>query len=139
MHQFNKVMKVCQYIVGFLGIFEIFQFSSVMRQLKLISILYYLLNKIPWVLINFPFNSLPKLITGLIAISRVKITSDELMHSVLFPYLISSVREIENEAEETWSAKTFHWLAAHPLKDSTRRNIVFLSFIILSLADLITS
>lgn len=139
MQQFNKLLKIGQYAFGLLGVFELIHFSTVMRQFHFVTIAYFMLNRLPWLIINIPATLAPKLITGLISVFRGDIPGGTLVRSIVFPHVKATIKHAESNAKENIIARSFQWLANHPLSDSARRITIFISFAILSFGDLFTS
>jgi hypothetical protein len=139
MFQFNKLMKLGQYLFGLMSIFELIQFSTMMRQIHVVSVMYFMLNRLPWALLNIPVTLVPKLLTGVVSVLRREIPLRDLLNAILLPHVQTTVKRVRGSTEEMRIAKLFKWLADHPLPDSVRRVFVFVGFSALAFADLMTS
>jgi hypothetical protein len=139
MAQFNKIIKLSQYVFGLIAIFELVQFSQVMRHLNFASRVYYITNKVPYYLGIFPMLLIPKLIAGSIALLKNEITSQDFMYSIFIPVLKREYTLVKDESHSSIMAKTFKWLSENPLSDNARRYTIFISFAVLSLADVFSS
>lgn len=139
MLQLNKLINLCQYLTGLLGIFELVQLSTVVRQWQIVSTAYFVLNKLPWALINIPITIVPKLATGLIAVFRGEVSIGDVARSIVIPRLRATVQTAGQEAENHIITRWFQWLANHPLSDTFRRLFIFLSFAVFALLDIFTS
>lgn len=139
MQQFNKLVNLCLYLTGLLGVFELIQFSTVVRQWHVVSTVYFVLNKLPWALLNIPITIVPKLATGLVSVLRRDIRITDVAKSMVIPRLKATVRQAEAQAENHVITRWFQWLANHPLSDTLRRLILFLSFAVFALMDIFTS
>ncbi|WP_141676955.1 MULTISPECIES: hypothetical protein [unclassified Aliivibrio] len=139
MPQFNKIIKLSQYVFGLLSLFELVQFSKVMQQLNYASRVYYMTNKLPYVVATFPMLLVPKLISGSMSLVRNEITSKQLFSSVLLPAVKLELSQIKIDSHSTKAARIFKWLSDNPLSDNTRKVLIFVSFAIFSLIDIFTS
>ena len=139
MAQFNKVIKLSQYVFGLIAIFELVQFSQVMRHLNFASRVYYITNKIPYYLGIFPMLLIPKLISGSVSLIKKEITSQDFLHSIFIPVLKREYTLAKDESHSSRMAKAFKWLSENPLSDNVRRYTIFISFAVLSLTDIFSS
>lgn len=138
MLQFNKCIKIGQYLFGLLGLFELVQFSTIMRQLHFVSVSYLVLNRMIWHTLNVSVTLAPKLITGVVALSSRSISLGDLLRSIILPHVQIELHQVHGEARKAKMAKLFQWLADHPLNDNYRRFVVFGAFAVFSLADILS-
>ena len=135
MAQFNKSIRIGQYLFGLMGIFELIQFSVVMRKFHFVTVCYFILNRFPWLVINIPLTLIPKLVTGSIAIIQRNISLKDLILSIILPHVKATIKHSGKEIPDNSFAKKFQWLADHPLSETARRITVYTAFTLLSLAD----
>ncbi|EKO3385554.1 hypothetical protein OMA36_001824 [Vibrio fluvialis] len=139
MAQLNKIIKLAQYLMGLLALFELVQFSQVMQQLNFASRLYYVTNKLPYLLGIFPLLLVPKFVSGTISLAKREITTEDLMYSILLPAVQREFTLVKAEAHSSKAARMFKWLSENPLSDTARKITIFVSFAVFSLADIFTS
>ncbi|MBT6230396.1 MAG: hypothetical protein HOI47_27440 [Candidatus Scalindua sp.] len=136
--QLNKLLKIGQYIIGLLALFELIQFSTVMQRLKLITHLSIVAIRFPSLLLN-TFNLATRLVLGVLAVLTRGLSITEVFKSVFIEHVLEAADKANQQATRNPIVKTFHWLECHPLSESVRRIVVFLAFMVLSMAELLTS
>jgi hypothetical protein len=136
--QCNKLLKIGQYLVGLMALFELIQFSVVMRSLRIVSFLSIFTIRMPNYIMSIPSISL-KLISGSTAFITRQIRFKDMLVRSFKNHYENAIRGASNSAKSHLTVRAFEWLEKHPLSERARRLIVFGAFIILSLADLFTS
>ncbi len=121
-----------------MALFELIQFSVVMRSLQTVSFLSIFAIRIPNYILNFPSMFL-KLITGLIAFIGGKISFTDMLARAFKDHYKEAIRDASDLANRHIAVTIFEWLEKHPLPETGRRFLVFGAFAILSLCDLFTS
>jgi len=139
MAQLNKLLKIGQYLFGLMVLFELVQFSTVMKQFRSVIYSYYIFIELPWALISGLLTLIPMLIFGFVDFVRGKVPGRDVFKSIILQHLKSKAREVQDDAQNQEVVTAFQWLAEHPLPDRARRIIVFLAFAFLTLGDLLTS
>jgi hypothetical protein len=138
MLQVNKLIKLAQYVVGLVAVFELIQFSVVMNRLRVFSSLYFYIAGFAAALLN-SFNLISRLAVGLLLVITRRMSLREALHRTFFEHVFAAASAAEQESTSHPLVKAFHWLERHPLAENWRKGIIFLSFAILSLADIFTS
>lgn len=136
--QCNKLFKIGQYLVGLMALFELIQFSVVMRSLRTVSLLSIFTIRIPNYILSFPSMFL-KLISGSIVFMGGKISFTDMIARSFRDHYNDAIRGASDSANRHITVIIFEWLEKHPLSERARRVLVFGAFAILSLCDLFTS
>ena len=136
--QINKVFRILQYLVGLMALFELLQFSTVMRALKTVSFLSIFTIRTPSYIMNIPV-IIMRLTAGLIAVLGGGIGFKDMITRAVKVHYGDATRGALASANAHIMVRLFEWLEQHPLRENVRRSIVFGSFVVLSLGDLLTS
>ena len=136
--QLNKIIKLLQYIVGLSALFEVFEFSAVMRNLKIVSHLSVFTLRLPHVLLNLP-NLLTRLLLGVIASVKRQMRFPEAMRSVFRDHVLTAAKTADQQASHHPLIRAFLWLERHPCPEMWRKVTVFAAFAVLCLVDIFTS
>ena len=138
MDQLNKIIKLLQYVVGLSALFEIFEFSSVMRNLKVVSHLSIFTLRLPHLLLNLP-NLVTRFALGIVAGIGSQMSFGDAVRSVFRNYVLTAADRAAQQASQHRLVLIFQWLERHPLSETWRKIIVFFAFAILSLFGIFTS
>ena len=149
--QLNKILKVLQYITGFLTIFELIRFADIMGKFKILSLFsvstLYLIDKLSN-LPNFILRFL--LIIIIIPINIIKKINQQkeisLKNDFCIPVWVTFkgfFTELKDEAKEDakshFLVRIFNWFEKHPIPERSIKTIIFISFAIFSLGEIFTS
>ena len=121
-----------------MALFELIQFSVVMKSLKTVTFLSIFAIRVPNYILNFPRVFL-KLISGFITFMGGNIRFTEMLTRSFRDHYEDAIEGASNSANRHITVRIFGWLEKHPLPETARRSLVFGAFAVLSLCDLFTS
>ena len=140
----NRFYKLLMYLYGLLAIFEILQFTQIVKQVKVFAIVYTVFRSIlnsyfliPWLLIRV-FNETIIYFQTKKNHGKTNGYLNEISFNIRQDFF-NEMSDRFQDAKDSWCVRILQWFQSNPINTKLGKMLGYIFFVIASLGELITS